>query len=358
MKLSQILLYPFGLIYDLVTSFRNHLYNIQYKPSIHFEIITISVGNLSVGGTGKSPMVEYLIRFLKDKYRLATLSRGYGRKSTGFRIASVSDNAETLGDEPYQFYLKFGKKITVTVGEERAVAIPEILFNDEKTEVVLLDDAYQHRKVERDLNILLTTFDRPFFDDLVLPAGRLREAASGAKRADVIVVTKCRNNITESQKEDYKNKIRQYALPGTPVFFSTIAYDAPLPVYEKPGVSRPSGTAILVSGLANPMYFENYSSKQFKVEHHLKYNDHHLYTMKDVLQIKQTFDSLEQRDKFILTTEKDMVKFLKPEMRAILNELPVFYLPIRMEILQNSVEFDTIILNSVQKRKDSLAGII
>src|SRR5690606_879967 len=128
------------------------------------------------GGTGKSPMVEYLIRLLKEQYKIATLSRGYGRKSKGFRIANSEDNAETLGDEPFQFYLKFRDEIVVSVGEERAVAIPEILFFDENTEVILLDDAYQHLKVARDLNILLTTFDNPFFSDFVLPAGRLREA--------------------------------------------------------------------------------------------------------------------------------------------------------------------------------------
>src|SRR5690606_13445486 len=122
-------LYPLSLVYRLATGFRNHLYNIQYKPSFHFETVTISVGNLSVGGTGKSPMVEYLIRLLKNKFNIATLSRGYGRKSKGFRIANRDDDAETLGDEPYQFYMKFGREVTVAVGEERAVAIPEILFN-------------------------------------------------------------------------------------------------------------------------------------------------------------------------------------------------------------------------------------
>src|SRR5690606_117557 len=162
MKVFQILLYPLSILYNRATGFRNHLYNIHYKPTFHFETITISVGNLSVGGTGKSPMIEYLIRLLKDRFKVATLSRGYGRRSKGFKIADNHDDATSLGDEPFQFYLKFGKEVTVTVGEERAVAIPEILYNDENTEIILLDDAYQHRTVARDVNILLTTFDRPF----------------------------------------------------------------------------------------------------------------------------------------------------------------------------------------------------
>ncbi len=356
MKVFQVLLYPLSLVYGLGTRFRNHLFNIQYKPSFHFETTTISVGNLSVGGTGKSPMVEYLIRLLKDDYKVATLSRGYGRKTKGFKIADSNDNAASLGDEPYQFYLKFGKEVTVAVGEERAEAIPEILFNKEETEIILLDDAYQHRTVARDINILLTTFDRPFFDDMLLPAGRLREPSSGAKRADIIIVTKCPPDISATQKEAYREKIFKYAPPELPVFFSTIEYSVPTPLYD--AVPRtPQGTALLVSGLANPLNFETYVGEQWPIARHLTFRDHHDYTIKDLLQIKQHYDALKQEHKFILTTEKDMVKFLSPEFKTALSGMPIYYLPIKMKILDNPEELDDIILNSIRKRQEALAGI-
>lgn len=357
MNFFKIILYPFSLLYDASTRLRNHLYNIEYKPAFHFETIVISVGNLSVGGTGKTPMIEFLIRLLKGRYKLATLSRGYGRKSKGFKIAASEDNAESIGDEPYQFYSKFQSEILVAVGEERAIAIPEILYNQEDIEVILLDDAYQHRKVERDLNILLTTFERPFFDDLLLPAGRLREAASGAKRADVIVVTKCPREIYEQQKLNYKTRIEKYARPNTPVFFSSIGYEAPQPVFGNKFLS-PKGTGIIVSGLANASDFEAHARNCFAIANHLKFNDHHDYTLKDIQQIKAGFEALEQGDKFVLTTEKDMVKFLKPELKSVLEDLPVFYLPITIQILTQQAEFEHLVINSIKKRKDTLAGII
>lgn len=345
------------MLYDASTRLRNHLYNIQYKPAFHFQTMVISVGNLSVGGTGKTPMIEYLIRLLKDRFKLATLSRGYGRKSKGFRIASPKDSAESIGDEPYQFYCKFGSEILVAVGEERAIAIPEILFNKEATELILLDDAYQHRKVERDLNILLTTFDRPFFSDFLLPAGRLREAASGAKRADVIVVTKCPQELSEQQKQYYSSRIKKYTRPETPVFFGSIAYETSVPVFKN-SFLRPGGEGIIVSGLADASHFEAYAKKEYFIADHLSFNDHHHYTLGDAQQIKKHFDALEQKDKFILTTEKDMVKFLKPEIRSVLADLPIFYLPITTKILTQQAEFEQIVINSIKKRKATLAGII
>lgn len=357
MKFFKLLLFPISLIYGGVTRLRNHLYNIQYKPAFHFETITISVGNLSVGGTGKTPMVEYLIRLLKDQYKVATLSRGYGRKTNGFIIASEQESADTVGDEPYQFYHKFGKEVMVAVGEERAVAIPEILFNREEIEVILLDDAFQHRKVERDLNILLTTFDKPFFSDMLLPAGRLRESATGAERANVVIVTKCPQELDDLKKEYFRKNISNYTSTNVPVFFSSTTYDDPVPVYGSTNQS-PEGTAILVSGLANPSHFEEQARKKYEVGHHLKFNDHHRYTLKDIQQIKSTFEALQQQEKFILTTEKDMVKFLIPYLKSGLASLPIYYLPIRVEFLGKEIEFKELVINSIQKRKDSLTGII
>ncbi|MGB3778502.1 MAG: tetraacyldisaccharide 4'-kinase, partial [Tunicatimonas sp.] len=199
-RLLSILLFPLSLIYRAATTFRNHLYDIQSRKTIAFTPFIISVGNLSVGGTGKTPMVVYLAQRLKDDYPLAILSRGYGRQTRSVRIANAQDTARTLGDEPYLFYRRFGKQSTVAVGEERVAAVPEILFHTPDTQVILLDDAYQHRAIGRDFNILLTNHARPFYADQVLPAGRLRESRRGAQRADAVVVTKCPNHLPEETR--------------------------------------------------------------------------------------------------------------------------------------------------------------
>ena len=191
MILLRILLFPFSWLYYLITQIRNRLYDRGLKPSVKFELPVICVGNLTVGGTGKTPMIEHLIRLLQNRFKVATLSRGYGRATKGIRIAGPSENASTIGDEPFQFYTKFGKRITVAVGEERALAIPTILQECSDTQIILLDDGFQHRKVSPGFSILLTDYHRPFYNDFLLPSGRLRESRWGAERADVIVVTKC-----------------------------------------------------------------------------------------------------------------------------------------------------------------------
>ncbi len=354
MPLRQILLLPFSVLYDVATRLRNHLYNIGSKPVIHFETIMISVGNLAVGGTGKSPMVEYLVRLLKDQYKVATLSRGYGRKTKGFMMATDQATAASIGDEPMQFFRKFKDEAIIAVGEERAEAVPEILFQNPDVEVIVLDDAYQHRKVERDLNILLTVYDNPFFKDYVLPAGRLREARIGAQRADVVVVTKCSSALSEMEKASYIQSIRKYSKADVPVFFSNVRYENPQPIYGK--VGEPAGRAVLISGLANAGHFERYAQNKYKILQHLAFGDHHHYTLKDVLHIKEQFTVL--GGDFILTTEKDMVKLLTPEIQAVLGELPIYYVPIYTYILDQEEAFKEIVLNSVIKRKDSLQGII
>src|SRR6478609_5114611 len=174
MSVLRFLLLPFALIYDWITRLRNHLYDIDYKHAIEFDRVVISVGNLNVGGSGKTPMIEYLIRLLTPHSTVATLSRGYGRKTRGFRMATTEDSAKTLGDEPFQFYLKFKDQISVTVGEERALAIPEMLMQTPEIDIILLDDAFQHRPVKPTYSILLTEYSRPFFTDFVLPMGTLR----------------------------------------------------------------------------------------------------------------------------------------------------------------------------------------
>src|SRR5258706_3745257 len=185
------LLFPFSILYDLVTRIRNRLYDIGHKKSFRFETTVVGVGNLNVGGSGKTPMIEYLVKLLLPQHKVATLSRGYGRKTSGLRFATKSDTADTLGDEPFQFFRKFDHEVLVTVGEDRAYAIPNILLHRPLTDIILMDDAFQHRAVDPQLSILLTDYRQPFYSDWVLPAGNLREARAGAHRSDVVVITKC-----------------------------------------------------------------------------------------------------------------------------------------------------------------------
>lgn len=345
---------PLAAIYWGVTALRNHLFNIGYTPSLSFEPIIISVGNLSVGGTGKSPMIEYLVRMLSKEYNLAILSRGYRRKSSGIRLAGENDTAESLGDEPYQFYRKFaqtssgGKKVVVAVGEERALAIPEILHHHPETTLILLDDAYQHRKVKADVQILLTTYQRPFYQDHILPLGLLRESRKGASRADVVVVTKCPPHLSEKERADMTKAIQKYAAKEVGVFFSNISYQHPEGVFEpEQSLEEP---LILFSGIANADLFDKYVRQHFQVKQHLRWEDHHPYSEADAKKIQHTMhtDGAES----VLTTEKDMVKLLAPSQSKLWKSLPLHYLPIQVSFLENEDGFQQYIsqkIRSVEK---------
>ena len=343
MNLPSILLYPFAILYDLVTRFRNHLYNIEYKRSFPFETNVIGVGNLTVGGTGKTPMVEYLIRFLSDRYQVATLSRGYGRQTKGFRIAGSEDSSITLGDEPMQFFLKYEDRIAVTVGEERAEAIPNILFEFPDTQVIVLDDAYQHRAVKPGLNILLTDYHRPFFRDSLLPSGRLREARIGARRADIIVVTKCPPTVDTREWED---NIRRYADPKAVIAFSSIRYLQPVPVLHE----QPLGQQILLlTGIAQTRGLIDFIKERFQLIDHLRYKDHHQYTVKDMERIKSVLKRYTDQAVSVLTTEKDMAKLRDPVLEQHLRDLPLFYLPIETVFMKNGKAFEEKVLDSLKK---------
>lgn len=337
-------LYPLALIYGWITSFRNHLYDLKIWKSVEFDVNVISVGNLAVGGTGKSPMVEYIVNLLLKKGKHpATLSRGYKRKTKGFRLAAAEDNAKSLGDEPYQFWLKFDKKVPVAVGEERVMAIPEILFKHENCDVVVCDDAYQHRTLRPGLSILLSTFDRPFFNDQMLPAGRLREGRKGADRADILVFTKCPMEIGE-QKKEYTRKAEKYLKAGTPVFFAVTRYHSPVAVF---GANHfPGKRVLLITGLANSMDIVRYVENNFELARHLEYADHHHYSTDDANAILEAFQGClreHENDLMVLTTEKDAVK-----LREIshLSTLPIFYLPIEIEFLYEGDKFERLVLDS------------
>jgi tetraacyldisaccharide 4'-kinase len=345
MKLFKLLLYPFAGLYNLGTRFRNHLFDIGQKPSFEFDTTVIVVGNLNVGGSGKTPMIEYLIRLLGERFKVATLSRGYKRETSGYRLARDTDDAHSIGDEPLQLYRKFGKEIKVVVGEDRAAAIPHILHDFPETDVILLDDALQHRSVRPQLSVLLTDFSNPFFADFILPYGGLREARTGSSRADVIVVTKCPGGLSADEQDRTRQSIQRYA-GIKPVFFSTIKYEEPLS-FGKPG--HLSTNIVLVSGIAMTQHLMNFSTKGHKIVKHFDFPDHHRYSNNDLINIEH-FCNGQSEPFVILTTEKDMVKLIEPAFRPLIERWPWFYVPIRQEFLQDGLKFDELILGSCRKR--------
>ncbi len=328
MKLLRYIAFPFIPFYYVVTWGRNILYDFGVKSSKSYEFPLICVGNLSTGGTGKTPMVEYLIRLLKTDYRLATLSRGYGRKTKGFQIGSVMASAETLGDEPFQFYSKFSEDIHVAVDGNRQNGIAKLLALKPTPEVVILDDAFQHRKVKAGFNILLTTFANPYVGDWVLPTGNLREPRTGAKRAQAIVVTKCPDDLSESVKDGIISKIKPKVYQN--VFFSTISYGRT--VISKKEVleleALPKFT--LVTGIANAESLVAFLKEKHLEFNHMEYKDHHHFSENDVEEIA--------KNDLIVTTEKDYMRL--KDWEALNAKL--YYLPIETQI-DKSEMFDGLI---------------
>ncbi len=349
MFVFKYLLWPFALLYDVATRIRNYLYDIGHKKSFEFDTVVISVGNLNVGGSGKTPMVEYLIRLLSDQYRLSTLSRGYGRRTQGVRFSSDEDNARTIGDEPYQLFRKFGNMVKVVVGEERAMAIPTLLSEFPDVQIILMDDAFQHRAVRPQFSILVTDYQKPFYKDFLLPFGRLREARMGAGRADAIVVTKA-NGITDDEIEEMSRKIQVIA-GDRPVFFSGLKYQNPMPIHHQLQIEN---KIILVSGIAKNSYFEKEVSKVYDVVRHFRFEDHHVYSKEDIQRIHQSANELNASS--ILTTEKDMVKLIAPQLLPLLQNKNWFYLPVQLVLLKDGTHFDQMIISMVEDKIQKLSG--
>lgn len=264
---------------------------------------SICVGNLSIGGTGKSPHVDYIAKLLIDqKKKVATLSRGYGRKTKGFLEVKSSSTANDVGDEPLMFKIKNGDSLNVVVCEDRTEGVRGINELHPDTELIILDDAMQHRRVSAGMNIVLTDYARPYFEDFILPIGNLRESKTGIVRADAIIVTKCPDNLNDSQKDNLRSKIN---LPGIPVFFSAIQYGKLSPVGKE--LPKEIDTVLVVSGIANPSPLIEHLQKSYKVEH-LCFKDHHNFSAADIEQIHKKFDSFATRKKAIITTEKDYMR--------------------------------------------------
>lgn len=329
LKSFRILLLPFALLFGLIVSIRNWLYDKNILKSASFGLPLIGVGNLSVGGTGKSPMVEFLVRHLKNRYKVATLSRGYKRKTKGYALATENTTAIDIGDEPMQFYKKF-PDVPIAIGEERLVAIPQLLHDRPDTQVIVLDDAFQHRAVRAGLNILLTDCNNLFTRDFFLPAGDLRDARSSYRRADVIVVTKCPPLLSERERQSILHEIEPRK--GQPVFFTTIAYGQPYHITtQQPTRLEEDTEVLLVSGIANPKPLKQYLEEHVQTYFMLQYDDHHIFSIDDWRDISQRFNSMEAKKKMVLTTEKDAVRLLK--FRAEIDGMPFFVVPVEHRFL-------------------------
>jgi tetraacyldisaccharide 4'-kinase len=341
----KCLLLPFSFLYGLVTDIRNFLYDKGFWKEYTFNFPIINVGNLTVGGTGKTPHVEYLIRLLKDKYVLTTLSRGYGRKTKGFILADSAANAQTIGDEPYQFYQKFKDGIDVVVGEDRVEAVTKILIQKPENNLIILDDAFQHRRIKPSLNVLLMDYSRPIYEDFAFPAGRLRERRHGAKRADVVIVTKCPEDLLDYLQKEIESNLKLYLNNNTPLFFTKITYGKPQNCRSQESNSS-FKKVVLLSGIANPKPFEAYAKTQFEVVNHLIFTDHYNFTVKDLVDIKnQNYAD----GTIILMTEKDMVKFQPFLNHELLKGIELYYLPIEIGFLniEMKTNFDELILTHV-----------
>jgi len=343
MNILRKILFPFAILYGFITSFRNFLFDKGILKSFEFAEDTsiIAVGNLSVGGTGKTPMIEYLIRLLSEKYLVATLSRGYKRKTKGFVLADANSNAEILGDEPFQFYQKF-PNILVAVDADRKNGICNLLYQKEIPDVFLLDDAFQHRKVKAGFYILLTAYNDLYADDFILPTGNLRESRSGAERANIVVVTKCPANISDKEKNSIERKLQLESKQK--LFFTSIAYDEFIFSEEKqiPVSEIKNAEKVLLAGIAKPQpFFDFLKSEKDTI---LTFPDHHHFSEKDIEEIKSKASG-----KIIITTEKDFVR-----LKGSLPSEQLFYLPIKSVFLSEGNLFDKIISNYIAKRLQSL----
>ncbi|WP_303311654.1 tetraacyldisaccharide 4'-kinase [Hymenobacter sp. BT730] len=327
-RLVTLLLLPLSWLYAGIMAVRNWLYDAGMLTAGRFPVPLISVGNLRVGGTGKTPHVAWVVRELQELgEHPAILSRGYGRRTKGYRLVQPTDTATTVGDEPRQHFLDFHSAVPVAVAEDRRVGLLELLKHQQLS-VIVLDDAYQHRRVHPTLSVLLTEYQRPFYSDHVLPAGRLRESRAGAARADVVVVTKCPSHLPDAEKLAIEARISRYTRAGVPVLFSAYLYGAPVAVGASPA---PASTGVvLLTGIAQPEPLRTYlASAGYQIEHHAAFSDHHAFTPAEI----QAVCAQLRPGQSIFTTQKDAMRLSQPALQRVLAGVPVFYVPIEVRFL-------------------------
>ena len=338
LSVLAILLLPFSWLYAAVMAVRNWLYDIGWKRSEVFAVPLLNVGNLRVGGTGKTPHVMWLVEeLLRQGHRPAILSRGYGRRTKGPRLAGPTDSAATVGDEPWQYMEAFAAQgVPVAVAEERRLGAHLLLRSHPEITVIVLDDAYQHRAVRPTLNVLLTEFARPFYDDEVLPAGRLRESRGGASRADIIIFTKCPIDLPLAAQQAAVQRVRRYCQPVIPVVFSAYNYGQPTAVMPEtlplalPAAGSGPVPALLLTGIAQPGPLrEHLEHRGYSIQYQAAFPDHYAFQPADLVAVRAHW----RAGWPIFTTEKDATRLLAPELRAALTGLPLYTIPVRVAFL-------------------------
>ena len=331
--------------YSWITATRNRLFDCGLIKSHLFSIPTICIGNISVGGTGKTPHTEYLVRLLKEKFHTAVLSRGYGRKSKGYILADEKTPMSIIGDEPFQIKSKFKHDINVAVCEKRVIGIEKLTKDTKETEVILLDDAFQHRHVKAGLNILLIDSSHPIWQDCILPFGRMRESENGIRRADIAIITKCKN-LTEKEQNFCRNHIKK--IKNIPVFFSGMRYGElyPLDGCSKKEISQETDV-LLVTGIARPEPLIRQVESMCKNVTVIKYADHHNFTENDFKDIENRYNNLKSDNKIIITTEKDATRILQHADTGEVITQNTYVQPIEIEILNDTELFNKIILDYV-----------
>lgn len=328
---------------------RHKLYDWGILKSRSFNIPTICVGNLDLGGTGKTPHIEYLIRLLSKDYKVAVLSRGYGRKTKGFLIANNNHTHNEVGDEPLQYFKKFDN-ITVAVDENRCEGIDKLLQMETVPQVVLLDDAYQHRKIKPGLNILLTDYYNLYSKNSLVPTGKLRDIKKTAQRADIIVVTKSPNVITPYYRQDIENSLKP--LPYQKIFYSYIEYQdfKPFSQISHSVDIKDAKTILLFCGIANTYSLEDHLKRKYNTIFKVQFSDHHSYSEKDIDTVIERYNSIIGKNKVIVTTEKDAMRLINTSLVNKFDNLPVFTIPIKVKFhKENNTNFDNLILDYINK---------
>jgi len=355
-QVERPFLLPLSPIYRMIVSLRNLLFDTGVLPVERFSFPVISVGNITVGGTGKTPLVEFLVRLLHKDFRVAVLSRGYKRKSRGFVMASRKSTLAVIGDEPLQIKKKF-PDIQVAVDNNRVHGIQQLLQKQPAPGVILLDDAYQHRYVKPGLSILLVDYTRPVFNDVMLPAGNLREPWCNSKRADIIVVTKCPSHLTPADKDLFISKLLR---KKQDIYFTTYAYGQPVFVFPpkdgKDHVSykhlRNTGSGIfLVTGIANPQPVLQFLNHVLRVNESMLFPDHHNFIKTDMDAIQSVFNSMPNDEKYIVVTEKDAVRLRELLVMDKSLRRALLYIPIEVEFLGDGKSFEKKILKYIKKAR-------
>ncbi len=348
----RILLLPFTILYGIAIGVRNFLYASRIMTRSRFDFPIICVGNLSAGGTGKTPHIEWLIRLLDNDYKLAVLSRGYKRKTTGYVLAGETATPETIGDEPYQIAQNF-PNVTVAVSENRVLGIPHLLGDAAETEVVLMDDGLQHLPIKPGFSIILTDYHHPFYNDWLLPSGRLREFRSGYQKGQIVIVTKCPPALSKEEQQHITDCIKPQQ--GQSVFFTTLQYSELKPVFNQQLPAK-IDTILAVSGIASPNLFHSELKTRSAHLSTLVYSDHQHYSSLVLTEIAEKYSTL--NNAIIVTTQKDAVKLHSETGQNILGNLPVFYLPVEVKLLNNHEDdFKKLLTSYIASEQQNLNGL-